>query len=264
MSASLIVTYRRGAGDARLRNLRAVIARCARTPAHEVVLVEQDRLPTGDALPAHARLTRRFAFNPGAFNKGWGYNVGARAASGDVLAFCDADVLIGESLDTAIDACRRGTAVAKPYVRLIDLDADESAALCEGRLEPAAIDVARPGREAIGERIVLCGGVFVMRRDAFARLGGFDERFVGWGGEDDAMTHKVERARLGCVEFDREVALHLWHPRPREATSGAPHYARNIALLAEYARYDDTCLARLCEVQWQLAGNARKYAEAAA
>jgi predicted glycosyltransferase involved in capsule biosynthesis len=101
--------------------------------------------------------------------------------------------------------------------------------------------------------------LFAIRRDAFVHLGGFDERFVGWGGEDDAMTIKVERARLSCVELDREVALHLHHPRPAEATFGHAHYAANRALLDDYARYDDATLARLAEVQWQLAGHARKY-----
>jgi len=41
-----------------------------------------------------------------------------------------------------------------------------------------ALLAARRDRDAIGERLVLCGGWFAMRRDAFYALGGFDERFV--------------------------------------------------------------------------------------
>jgi hypothetical protein len=257
VNASVILTYRRNAGGERRANLDAVLARLATLAGAETIVVEQDRAPTLEPAPAPARHV--FVTNAGPFNKGWGCNVGARLARGAVLAFCDAALLVGDSLDEALDHCARGYAVAKPYVRMIDLDADESRAVREGRAANKAIDAGRPGREAIGERIVLCGGLFAIRRDAFVHLGGFDERFVGWGGEDDAMTIKVERARLSCVELDREVALHLHHPRPAEATFGHAHYAANRALLDDYARYDDATLARLAEVQWQLAGHARKY-----
>jgi glycosyltransferase involved in cell wall biosynthesis len=263
VNASAILTYRGEGGGERRANLDAVLARLAALPGVEVIVVEQDRAPTLAPSAAAARCTHAFAPNAGPFNKSWGFNVGARMARGAVLAFCDADLLVGDSLDEALDLCMRGYAVAKPYVRMIDLDAQESAAIREGRAAAASIDAARPGREAIGEHIVLCGGLFAIRRDALVHVGGFDERFVGWGGEDDAMTIKVERARLSCVELDREVALHLHHPRPAAATFGHAHYAANRALLDNYARYDDATLARLAEVQWQLAGHPDKYRDRA-
>jgi glycosyl transferase family 7 (putative galactosyltransferase) len=266
MGASCILTYQQGSGadGARRANLDAVLARLARSPALEVIVVEQDRIQRlAGALP-HPRARCVFVYNDGPFNKGWGFNVGARLAAGGELAFCDADVLVGASLDRALQLCVRDFAVAKPYVRLIDLTRAETRALRDGALAAGAIDASRPGREAIGESIVLCGGLFVIRRDAFAHIGGFDERFVGWGGEDDAMTIKVERARLSCVELDDEVALHLWHPRPRVATLRQPHYAQNLALLQDYRRYADAELARLAEVQGSRGGNAHKYRPPAA
>jgi hypothetical protein len=262
VDASVILTYRQDDGGERRANLDAVLARLAGLAGAETIVVEQDRAPTLGPAAGTTRRSHVFAPNGGPFNKGWGFNVGARVARSAVLAFCDADLLVGDSLDEALDLCARGYAVAKPYVRMVDLGREESCAVREGRV--AAIDGIRPGREAIGERIVLCGGLFAIRRDAFVHLGGFDERFVGWGGEDDAMTIKVERARLSCVELDREVALHLHHPRPAQSTFGHAHYAANRTLLDDYARYDDATLARLAEVQWQLAGYADKYRDRAA
>ena len=262
MGASCILTYRGEAGDgdgARRRNLDAVLARLARSPAIEVIVVEQDDLPRLSGTLPHPAVRRVFAHNRGPFNKGWGFNVGARHASGGELAFCDADVLIGASLDKALQLCARDYAMAKPYVRLIDLSRADTLALRAGTLPSVTADPRHAGREAIGEALPLCGGLFAIRRTAFAHLGGFDERFVGWGGEDDAMTIKVERARLSCVELDDEPALHLWHPRPRARTTGQPHYAQNVALLAAYRSYADAEMSRLAEVQWQVCGNVRKY-----
>ena len=85
-------------------------------------------------------------------------------------------------------------------------------------------------------------------------------QFVGWGGEDDAMTMKVELARLSTCELDPGPAMHLWHPRAQATTDGHPDYASNLALLADYARYDEATLARLFEVQRQIHGRRDKYA----
>lgn len=261
MNASCILTYRQGSGDddARRANLATVLERLARSPSIEVVVVEQDAVPRLAGSLPHPQVRCVYVHNPGPFNKGWGFNVGARIATGNVLAFSDADILIGTTLDQALVLCERDFALAKPYVRLADLSKAETGALRRRELESVTVDPRRPGRESIGEAIVLCGGLFAIRRDAFAHIGGFDERFIGWGGEDDAMTIKVERTRLSCVELDNEVALHLWHPRPRSVTVRQPHYAQNRALLDDYRRYTDAELARLAEVQWQGCGYSHKY-----
>ena len=58
------------------------------------------------------------------------------------------------------------------------------------------------------------GGSIVARRDAYDAIGGFDESFVGWGGEDNDFFDRA--AFLGGVHrFAYMPILHLHHaPQP--------------------------------------------------
>ena len=54
-----------------------------------------------------------------------------------------------------------------------------------------------------------------MTRDAYFRIGGHDEGFLGWGGEDNEFYDRCRLLRLhpwGYLPF-----LHLWHaPQPEK------------------------------------------------
>jgi hypothetical protein len=261
MESSIVLTYRQCANSSRKANLLAVLQWLATYPAIDVVVVEQDAYPTLTHELPHPRCRVVFAYNPGPFNKSWGFNVGVRQTNATVLVFSDADLIVPETLPKAVQLCLKGYGMVKPYRRLYDLTEDESEAVRSGQGEAGNLDLPGrvPGRSAIGEHLVLCGGMFAMRRDAFASLGGWDERFSGWGGEDDAMTYKVQRRRLSTVELDETAALHLWHPRPHADTMGQPHYLRNKEIFASYKRLSDQSYDRLIEVQQQLFGHREKY-----
>jgi hypothetical protein len=256
-----ILTYRENGDGDRRDNLLAVLRRLEQRPPLEVIVFEQDTVPRFDPAPASTNRRTLFGYNPGPFNKSWGFNVAARQTARPVLVFADDDVLVGTSLYQAIERCRNGADAAKPYRSIVDLTADESRRVRAGDWEfvPQRPAGTAPNRETGQEFVVFAGGLFVIGREPYLRLGGFDERFRGWGGEDDAMTIKLRRTGMRLAECGDHPALHLWHPREPEAKMGQPHYAANRKLLADYAAYRDDELARLCEVQRQLVGNPHKY-----
>jgi hypothetical protein len=67
----------------------------------------------------------------------------------------------------------------------------------------------------------------VFSRTAFESVGGWDEEFVGWGGEDDMMTFKVEAAGLKTASMPFSC-YHLWHPR---VVPDPVEYSRTLGLL---------------------------------
>jgi glycosyltransferase involved in cell wall biosynthesis len=67
-------------------------------------------------------------------------------------------------------------------------------------------DEFTPPYDAFG----FCFGVW---REDFERVGGFDLRFTGWGGEDGDIAARLRRLGLRCGwPGPAATMLHLWHP----------------------------------------------------
>jgi glycosyl transferase family 7 (putative galactosyltransferase) len=258
---SYLITYREAGSSDRRGNLLAVVRWLAQWPKVQVLVIEQDTVPRLDREPPFPKSSAWLAYNPGPFNKGWGFNVAARVARGPVLALADADVIAPHALAEAVERCQQGQGAIKPYRTIVDLTSDETARVRSGEWDfaPARPPGAPRNREGQSEHVMFAGGLFVIQRETYLRLGGFDERFLGWGGEDDAMAQKLKRAGVTLTEIGAYPALHLWHPRSPESTFGQPHYEANRRLLTDYATYGDAAFAQLCEVQRQTMGNLHKY-----
>lgn len=260
MTANIILTYRGDQSGRRYANLLAVLSFLAETPQWAVIIVEQGSVPQLTGPLPHPNCSLVFAYNPGPFNKAWGLNVGARRSNARVLLFSDADLLIPGMLPRTVEHCLQHTQVVKPYRQVLDLSPEATERLLAG--DSSALQQTTniaSHRQALGETAPLCGGAFAIRRAAFLKLGGWDERFTGWGAEDDAFSYKVQRARLSTLEFDDAVALHLFHPRSEDRAADSATYASNLALLDRYHRYDQPQLERLQEVQSQAMGRNEKY-----
>lgn len=252
---SYIITWR-GLGDpARKANLKTVLEWLALLQPAEVLVIEQDVAPSLSDLPSIPGLRSVFAYNPGPFNKSWGLNIGARFAVGSVLAFGDADVLCG-SLPAAVAQCRGNVLAVRPFSGIRDLDAAESALVREDLscLRDPSFTQRPADRKAIGEFPPICGGIVLFRRELFGVVGGWDERFLGWGGEDDAMDIKLRRAMVPVGVLNVEDGFHLWHERVNKNIVESPDYQRNLALLEQLQTLSDAALRRLCEVSAQLGG----------
>jgi hypothetical protein len=101
----------------------------------------------------------------------------------------------------------------------------------------------------------LCGGLVLFQRNFLGLLGGWDERFLGWGGEDNAMDIKVRRAQLRGMMLAESPGFHLWHRRANADIAGDPLYRQNLALLQELGAMPEEALRRMCEVMGQVIGN---------
>jgi glycosyltransferase involved in cell wall biosynthesis len=113
----------------RLRNLRAVIERMNLQSMHRwryrLVLVEQDKEPRlNDDLQSIVDVYK-FAYNPGPYNRSWGFNVGAKLIgdSAKVICFLDADLLVPKDfLIRGLLCIENGAVALQPYRQIVYLE----------------------------------------------------------------------------------------------------------------------------------------------
>lgn len=167
-------------------------------------------------------------------------NAGARAAlaaGADVLVFLDVDCVVGPDLvadyaDAVVASPAR--VWCGPVTYLPPPPAGGYPADLTGWDDPHA---ARPA-PAPGER--LDGGdpdlfwslSFAVHARTWELVGGFDEAYVGYGGEDTDFAQRAARRGIGIAWTGGARAFHQHHPVERPPVSHLDDIVRNGALFA--------------------------------
>jgi hypothetical protein len=141
----------------------------------------------------------------------------AQAQDADVLFVSDSDILLDDPVGQTLAACEAAlehNAYVVAFTTLIYLDA-------EG--------------DEFWRQSMIWGGVFAIPRSLYDEVGGFDERFRGYGSEDKgflicASTLGGDKQRMPGY------AYHLDHPEDPLRTSEATK--RGNLLAERYADYD--------------------------
>lgn len=171
------------------------------------------------------------------FVKGRAANATAAAFAADVLVVADADCIAGkDALERAVAVVAEQRGWAVPFGDVYRLNPEASAGVRAGPFDvvPSIVPFAQLDPERpFAYRGKPGGGIVVAAREAWDTVGGFDERFVGYGGEDFALGHALSTC-AGRPHRESAPLWHLWHPgQPGYDPSGRlPIEARR--LLARY------------------------------
>ena len=221
---SIIVPMRDRDRGQRLRNLLACLRALADQDAPfgeaSVTVVETDTFARCQDLIEPLADRYVFAYKAGPFNKSWAVNLGLRAAGtpGDpgtppVTCVLDADVLVDRWFLSR--NARRFDDPAHhahlPFQWMISLDGPSTEQAIWHRIGAGAPEVSSDTLRGLRLREPP-GGCLWARTEVLHRIGGFDERFEGWGGEDDDVTARLSQV-VPLARFD-DPLLHLDHPRP--------------------------------------------------
>ena len=139
-----------------------------------------------------------------------------RHATGEMLVIADADSFVRpEALVQAVDDVAETGTWAVPHGRVY-------------RLNQRATEIVYAGgpvRKHMTARLPYIGpaggGIVVLTRAAYDKVGGIDERFCGWGGEDISLGWALGTL-VGPYTRVGAPLIHLWHPHPAPTLRGCP------------------------------------------
>jgi hypothetical protein len=206
---SFIIGHR---GLDRLSNLLATVGSVAaqRDISIECIVVEQSvSREIRPFLPSWVRYIHTPLPHPDMpYSRAWAFNVGANAAKGDILVFHDNDMLAPSDYAAQLAArLNEGFEVAnlKRFIFYLG-EVHSKNIISSGTLSfGLSPEVIVQNLEAGGSAAVI--------KNAFFEIGGFDESFIGWGGEDNEFWERAQTRKVWPYGY--LPLIHLWH-RPQQ------------------------------------------------
>ena len=194
----------------------------------ECIVVEQDTVSQlGQHLPAWVSLVHTPPPDPNMpYCRSWTFNVGARHARGKVLVLHDNDMLVPVDYAACIlDRVRRGYDVVNLKRFIFYLSQAHTRELFDGTASflNAAPEVIVQNTEG--------GGSIAITREGYDKIGGMDESFIGWGGEDNDFWERAQT--LPVWPWANLSLVHLWHAAQPGKQDAQFETARHYRALTE-------------------------------
>lgn len=211
----------------RLQNLRRVLDWINGFAGADVILVEQDT----HSKISHLNLRCRHLFlkSDKPYNKSWSFNYATKMAKTNIIAFADSDLIMNPN--HLIESLKQIETyeMVNPYKSVIDLDTNETGLQLEQVLQ-----INRSGRgETDHQKVPICGGICIFRRESIIKIAGWNENFIGWGAEDDFVSLKVQQF-LNWKQMEHKC-YHLFHNREQPNMT---EYQKNLNLLQQLTKLE--------------------------
>ncbi|WP_242152285.1 glycosyltransferase [Sphingomonas sp. BAUL-RG-20F-R05-02] len=232
MDAVSVVTLAGGRPD-HLYNLVLGLGRQTQRPVELIVAVLQDE---PYVLPEAPFPVRQMMMAAPELALAAARNTAARATTGDAIVFLDMDCIPTPTL--VADYARRldeFDGLLMGEVMYLPGNATQGDWSYDAFAEVAVRHSDRQGPPADG--IQLCTDYrcfwslnFAMRRATFLASGGFDERYVGYGGEDTDYGKTIDQAGIPIGWIKGGLAYHQYHPHHMPPVHHLDSVVRNAEL----------------------------------
>jgi hypothetical protein len=162
------------------------------------------------------------------FSRSEAINKASKKATGDIFVIADSDLFYNpEIIHQSIKILERFAWVV-PYHKVHYIDEESTKRVLGSEPEwPVKMNLDTWTLNAT--KNITVGGLNILPKKNFEMVRGFDERFRGWGGEDEGFESAVNTLCGHYVRIDTDI-FHLWHPR----LTGNPQYGENLALHGRY------------------------------
>jgi len=167
------------------------------------------------------------------FNRSQAINIAAKQATRDVFVIADADVFYDPQILVQGMKLLKQHPWVIPYFTWKDLSKSSSEKLLVHSPQwPLPFKVNYKERRFKKSKPI--SGVIIVTRENFNLVKGFDERFAGWGREDNAFKDAMNTICGPFIRLNAASIYHLWHPKV--GSRGNPNIDNNNNLYNRYAK----------------------------
>lgn len=234
-----VIVHRDG-DEKRTRNL---IYTCnyIKSLGFSVLVIEQDSEKRIEKLCETLDVSYQFIFNPGLFNRAWGFNCFKNFISSGKVFLADNDIILDKNILYDTVKTLDYYDVVRPFNGMVvDCDETETVEFIQDNTKLPTIK-----SEKIRNIFNFSGGVCSFRVDSFLeKIGGFDERFEGWGGEDDEMHKHLNNLNITKFSFNN-IGIHLYHPRNNNEGNWQPNYQKNLVYINDNKRNENIIIGNI-------------------
>jgi hypothetical protein len=188
----------------------------------ECIVIEQDKEPKiKDYLPTWVRyLFIETGNDSTVYNRSASFNLGAKNAKGKILILHDNDMLIPKKY------CKNIVGIVNHGYEVVNL---KRFVFYMSRTHTNDIITSTKYITAQAPEYIIqnleAGGSMAITKEAYSYIGGMDEAFVGWGGEDVEFWKRCSVLKRWIWAY--EPIVHLWHPsQPLKEKADNPNIER--------------------------------------
>ncbi|PWS29452.1 hypothetical protein DHW03_06465 [Pedobacter yonginense] len=179
------------------------------TPPHEVIVVFMNQEPCAiEVLPFQVKTIR--LNHTGTLPLASARNRAAKEASGDLLIFLDVDCIADANLIANYASAKQSESLLVGQVRYLQNNADEHPQFLKQLIALSRPDPIRAGVNPLPYELFWSLN-FACSKSIFNSIGGFDEDFIGYGGEDTDFAFKARAVQIPLKTIDA-LAFHQHHP----------------------------------------------------
>ncbi|WP_314348330.1 glycosyltransferase [Fusobacterium massiliense] len=188
----------------------------------------------GDLIPKAQFKVKHIYQEDKGFRKTRALNNGVRNSIGDLLIFCDQDLIFGEeyietiakNIKNDIFLMGRAHHITEAEKSIILSDINKIATYNEivQKIPSKYIETIKKMLKEDRKRrllktfklakrgIRLVGMSYALMKDSYIKVNGYDENYIGWGQEDDDFGNRLTVAGIKGKELvTKNIQLHLWH-----------------------------------------------------